>query len=439
VPIMPEGAEGATVPDASKLTSQQQADRLQSSKTAGALSKKWDRIAETHTLPSASKVKSLIRKGGVDSKHRAWVWAELSGATLLRSSKPATYFRDLPATADVNSNSVKQIELDLPRTNPEHIWLRGQEGQAALRSVLIAYSMHDQQVGYCQGLNFIVGSLLLCVDRDPESAFWLLIALTDHILYPGTYAPYLPGFQVEMLTLANLVQKKLPRLHRHLEHLGCEIHLLATDWFICLYITTLPVEVALRVWDSLFCEGAKILYRVALALLQLHEQLLLSCDNAGDVLHTMKESSRAWWNADKLMATAFRKVGSLPFRKIVKLRRSQQGPVDALVHEREVTRRTQDLKDEDRQKQRQVQLEAEQKAQLEAQREAQLEAERQAQMEAEAQIPQEIPDVNPAAVETASKAVAGHGSVPTGEAAHDSVLLVSDPETAADDESTIGR
>ncbi len=36
-----------------------------------------------------------------------------------------------------------------------------------------------------------------------------------------------------------------------------------------------------RVWDALFNEGSKILYRVALALLKQHEALLLSKDNAG--------------------------------------------------------------------------------------------------------------------------------------------------------------
>lgn len=48
----------------------------------------------------------------------------------------------------------------------------------------------------------MVGSLLLSVGQDPESAFWLLVALTDRILYPGTYAPYLPGFQVWGINLS---------------------------------------------------------------------------------------------------------------------------------------------------------------------------------------------------------------------------------------------
>ena len=37
----------------------------------------------------------------------------------------------------------------------------------------------------------------------------------------------------------------------------------------------------MRVWDALFNEGPKILYRVALALLQMEEEVLLKLDNAG--------------------------------------------------------------------------------------------------------------------------------------------------------------
>ena len=43
----------------------------------------------------------------------------------------------------------------------------------------------------------------------------------------------------------------------------------------------LPPRSAVRVWDSLMLEGAKILFRVALALLKLHESVLLTMDNSG--------------------------------------------------------------------------------------------------------------------------------------------------------------
>jgi hypothetical protein len=39
---------------------------------------------------------------------------------------------------------------DLPRTFPRNAWVSSPEGLQALRDVLIAYSAHNREVGYCQ-------------------------------------------------------------------------------------------------------------------------------------------------------------------------------------------------------------------------------------------------------------------------------------------------
>ena len=44
--------------------------------------------------------------------------------------------------------------------------------------------------------------LLMATGRDPETAFWLLVALVETILYPNTYTHNLPGFQVNKRTAA---------------------------------------------------------------------------------------------------------------------------------------------------------------------------------------------------------------------------------------------
>lgn len=77
---------------------------------------------------------------------------------------------------------------DLPRTFATHPWLRSEEGQAALRRVLTAFSVHNPGVGYCQGLNFLAALLLTATGKDEETAFWLLAALVERILYPGAAA-----------------------------------------------------------------------------------------------------------------------------------------------------------------------------------------------------------------------------------------------------------
>lgn len=69
---------------------------------------------------------------------------------------------------------------DLPRTFPgANEWVASPDGQDMLRRVLLAYSMHNQKVGYCQSMNYVAAVLLLALDKKEEDAFWLLVAILE--------------------------------------------------------------------------------------------------------------------------------------------------------------------------------------------------------------------------------------------------------------------
>ncbi|KAI8910844.1 rab-GTPase-TBC domain-containing protein, partial [Gorgonomyces haynaldii] len=52
-----------------------------------------------------------------------------------------------------------------------------------------------------------------------------------------------------------------------------------TPWFLSLYCTVLPIQTCLRVWDLLFYQGEKVLFRVALSLLgQMESRLVQQTD-----------------------------------------------------------------------------------------------------------------------------------------------------------------
>lgn len=58
-----------------------------------------------------------------------------------------------------------------------------------------------QVVGYCQGMNFIAGIMLLFLGE--ESAFWLLCALLEYILPADYYAQDLSGCNVDLRVFKN--------------------------------------------------------------------------------------------------------------------------------------------------------------------------------------------------------------------------------------------
>ncbi len=63
----------------------------------------------------------------------------------------------------------KLIVRDLNRTFPNSEYFQQEKNLTALYNVVKSYSLYDPEVGYCQGISFLVGPLLMNV--------WLL--LTD--------------------------------------------------------------------------------------------------------------------------------------------------------------------------------------------------------------------------------------------------------------------
>ena len=95
--------------------------------------------------------------------------------------------------------------------------------------------------------------------------------------------------------------------------MGCPFALFATKWFMCLYLSVFPIEVSiefgvwlkektsLRVWDSFFVEGYKILFRIGLTVLKMEEKKLLNCNNTGDVINVLNEATKYKFDCRSLM------------------------------------------------------------------------------------------------------------------------------------------
>jgi TBC1 domain family member 2A len=54
---------------------------------------------------------------------------------------------------------------DIAATFPNHPWFQSADGKAAMKRVLSAYSVHNDKLGYCRSMNFIVGLLLAAMNR----------------------------------------------------------------------------------------------------------------------------------------------------------------------------------------------------------------------------------------------------------------------------------
>lgn len=267
-------------------------------------------------------------RNGVPPPCRPWIWMETSGAKAKKEAVAKNYYAVLVSASD-KSSSLKDIEADAKFTFPNHPFLSSPDGQAALIRVLAAYSMHDDKTGYARPMSVIAGLLLVAMNRNEESVFWLLSSLIQDILLPGTYSRKMVGAQIEMKALFELIKEKLPRLHAHMIATETDISLIATDWYLDLFASSLPSETACAVLDALFNEGPKILFRVALAILKMEEDKLLQLDNSGDIMMHVRNADKNLHNRVKLLHIAFEGIGSLSMSTIEKLRGASEGGVTA--------------------------------------------------------------------------------------------------------------
>jgi hypothetical protein len=193
--------------------------------------------------------------GGIPVAYRAKIWAECSGANALRVPG---YYDELvkgSTPADADPEIVAQIDMDIHRTLTDNVFFRKGPGVAKLKEVLLAYSRRNPEVGYCQGMNLIAGSLLLIMPTA-EDAFWILTSIIENILPPHYYDHGLFASRADQQVLRQYVAEVLPTLSEHLDALGIELEALTFQWFLSVFTDCLSAEALYRVWDVVLCLGA---------------------------------------------------------------------------------------------------------------------------------------------------------------------------------------
>uniref|UniRef100_UPI00358FA834 growth hormone-regulated TBC protein 1 n=1 Tax=Myxine glutinosa TaxID=7769 RepID=UPI00358FA834 len=284
---------------------------------------RWDNLVGQKLMIRRSlKVKRFSRKG-IPSSLRSVVWLAVSGAQARLDANP-NYFSSLQA-AEKSSALHDVVSLDLDRTFPENVHFQSGANphlRTFLYNVLTAYGHHNPAVGYCQGMNFIAGYLLL-VTKNEEQAFWLLDALISHIL-PDFYTPAMVGLKTELNVLTELVKRKLPALVNHMEKHSVAWVLVCSRWFLCLFVDVLPVETVFRLWDCLFYEGSKVMLRAALALMLHFRTALLESASFSAIVSTFRylPQNDFTLNCHTFMQAIFKEPGSLPLSTIDHLRQS---------------------------------------------------------------------------------------------------------------------
>jgi hypothetical protein len=293
-PAHAQNAADANEPDADAAARSSRLRRrlvLPDAAAAAALADAWWRVAAalpsggTAPLPRSDALLRLAFRG-VPPSARATIWPAAAGAEALRAALAsvgisyASLVASAAGGAHLPEETATQIDKDVRRSG---VAFRGAAAAsavpAALRRMLRALAVLDPAVGYCQSENSLAAVSLLVLGAAggvndaaaaEERAFLLTLAVARCAQPAGYYGGSLSGARRDAAVVAAALCRRRPALCSRLGGADAAHSLLSAfilPWLMTAFVGTVPLELALRIWDAMLLAGQESLLRCAFVLL----------------------------------------------------------------------------------------------------------------------------------------------------------------------------
>lgn len=231
------------------------------------------------------------------------------------------------------TNALRQVVVDVPRTAPEVEFFHQLPIQKALERILYIWGIRHPASGYVQGINDLVTPFLavflgqhLGAQGAPMSdwdssdlsddamleveadSYWCLSKLLDGIQDHYTYAQ--PGIQRTVFHVKELVRRVDEPVAQHLDDQEVDFLQFSFRWVNCLLIREVPFPLAARLWDTYLAEGSRLkgfLVYIAAAFLLSWSSHLLTMSFQDIVMFLQRPATTGWGEADveSILARAY--------------------------------------------------------------------------------------------------------------------------------------
>jgi hypothetical protein len=148
--------------------------------------------------------------------------------------------------------------------------------------------------------------LLYCNEND---AFWLLASICERLL-PDYYNTKVVGAQIDQGVFEDLCELYLKDIYVKLKELSV-ISYVSLAWFLTLFISSMPFDSAVYLIDCFFYDGAKVMFQLALTILQENKESLLKCHDEGDSISILAKYLEKIDNPDRKIENSNRNIKDL--------------------------------------------------------------------------------------------------------------------------------
>lgn len=266
----------------------------------------WDHIETPDSAELSSlELKFLIRKGIPDSRKEE-VWKAVTGCSEYVKANPNFYSEVLTSVFGAKVPSrIRHLPTFGGIVSPSDHHLVD-DAFDVLKRLLCVIATVFPDIEYCPSIPDLVQVCLMFLSEADTFAVVNLLVETSR----KNSRHYLNANKKEctvfLLTFNKLIQLHLPRLYKHMSSLGIEgSQAFADVWFSRLFVSYLPYQTMLRVFDIFMNEGNKIFYKVGLAILKLNTESLMHAHCKQQFLRVLQYVTTHLYESDKLIKTAF--------------------------------------------------------------------------------------------------------------------------------------
>ena len=144
-----------------------------------------------------------------------------------------------------------------------------------LKNILNCYSIRNSTIGYLQGMNFIVGRILLIIENE-ERAFWIFTQILEKLL-PMNFFNELAGIIVDTYFMQICLEKYLPEIYFYIKNnnLQLTVNNFIHRWLVSLFTQALNEEMIYNFLDYFFLDGHVVLFKMSLCIFSIFSGKIL--------------------------------------------------------------------------------------------------------------------------------------------------------------------
>lgn len=166
---------------------------------------------------------------------------------------------------------------------------KSKEPAQNLFSLLKAYSLYDNSLGYQQGMEIIVSYLLIISDFN-ESKTFLFMRYFFSSYYGLKFREILleenNSLNLFLFTMNELISERFVKVYETMRNLRLKSESIFIPWIQSFFTSQFPFAVCVRFWDCIIGNGLNFMYNIFLGIIKFSENDLLSSDDDVDFIKT---------------------------------------------------------------------------------------------------------------------------------------------------------